>query len=70
MCSCICVLKENDNFVIAYNYVDDFIFTGISRTVIDNTIARFRQLCDTTELICDARRVLGMELERNLGRGI
>lgn len=70
MCSCIYVLKENDTIVIVYDYVDDFIFTGNSRTVIDATIARFRQLCETTEPIWDARRVLGMELERDRSRHI
>jgi len=49
------VLKENDNILIVYDYVDDFTFTGNSLTVIDDThIARFRQLCKTTHFTWDA----------------
>ena len=33
------VLKENDNILIVYDYVDDFTFTGNSLTVIDDTVS-------------------------------
>ena len=64
MCSCIYIMKRGNDIVIVYDYVDDFIFTGNNRSVIDNVIAEFRNICETTEPIWDAERVLGMELHR------
>ena len=70
MCSCIYVLRKAEKVIIVYDYVDDFIFTGSSRSDIDEVINSFRQLCETTEPIWDATRVLGMELERDRSRRI
>ena len=64
MCSCIYILKRGNDVVIVYDYVDDFIFTGNNRHVIDNIITEFRTICETTEPIWDAERVLGMEFNR------
>ena len=64
MCSCIYVMKRGIDIVIVYDYVDDFIFTGSNRSVIDNVINEFRNICETTEPIWDAERVLGMEFVR------
>ena len=45
MCSCIYIMKRSQDIIIVYDYVDDFIFTGSSRAVIDvvkmKTFARF-----------------------------
>lgn len=64
MCSCIYILKNENDIVIVYDYVDDFIFTGSNRSVIEKVIADFRKICETTEPIWDAERVLGMEFNR------
>ena len=64
MCSCIYIMKRESDIVIVYDYVDDFIFTGSSRLVIENVISEFRNICETTEPIWDAERVLGMEFRR------
>ena len=64
MCSCIYIMRRDNEIVIVYDYVDDFIFTGSSRTVIENVISEFRKICETTEPIWDAERVLGMEFRR------
>ena len=64
MCSCIYIMRRDNDIVIVYDYVDDFIFTGSSRSVIENVITEFRTICETTEPIWDAERVLGMEFIR------
>ena len=64
MCSCIYIMKRENDIVIVYDYVDDFIFTGSNRAVIESVILDFRNICETTEPIWDAERVLGMEFIR------
>jgi len=63
-------MRSGDDIVIIYDYVDDFIFTGSSRAVIESIIRDFRQIAQTTEPIWDAERVLGMEFNRNRNKRI
>ena len=65
MCSCIYVMRQGENIVLVYDYVDDFIFTGNSRAVTEAVINDFRAIVDTTDPIWDAEKILGMELKRN-----
>ena len=70
MCSCIYIMKRGEDIVIIYDYVDDFIFTGNSRSLTEEMIARFREECDTTEPIWDADWILGMEFKRDRAKKI
>ena len=65
MCSCIYIMKRDEDIVIIYDYVDDFIFTGNNRVLTEKVIAEFRELCSTTDPIWDAERILGMEFRRD-----
>ena len=65
-CSCIYIkVVDNNKLILVYDYVDDFIFTGNDSELVRATILDFRQLCETTEPIWDAERVLGMEFTRD-----
>jgi len=70
MCSCIYLLQRPNGIVIVYDYVDDFIFTGSDREIMCEVIEEFRVLCETTEPIWDAERVLGMEFIRDRGKRV
>jgi hypothetical protein len=64
-CIFIKIINAND-FVIVYDYVDDFIVIGNSREVIEHHfINQFRQKAATTEPIWNPTAVLGMEVQRD-----
>jgi len=42
ICSCIYVLRNAENVIIVYGYVDDFILSWSSRLDIDEVISSFR----------------------------
>lgn len=65
VCSCIFVCREGDDVTFIYDFVDDFIITGNNTDTVLRKIAELRQLAKTTEPIQNARKVLGMELERD-----
>jgi len=46
MCSCSYVLRKAGKVIDVYDYVDDFIFTGSSRSdIIDEVTSSLSQLC-------------------------
>ena len=54
---------DEDNTIIVYAYVDDFIITGSSDAVIlTQFVTPFRQHARTTEPIIQPTRLLGMEI--------
>jgi hypothetical protein len=70
-CSCIYIKVVDDNkLILVYDYVDDFIFTGSNSDLVRSTILEFRKLCETTDPIWDAERVLGMEFTRDRNKHI
>ena len=70
MCSCIYLLQRPNGIVIVYDYVDDFIFTGSDREIFCKVIEEFRVLCETTEPIWDAERILGVEFIKDRGKRV
>ena len=64
MCSCIYIYRRNHDIVIVYDYVDDFIFTGNNRVLVEEMINQLRGVASTTQPIWNANAVLGMEIER------
>ena len=70
MCSCIYIMQRGEDIVIIYDYVDDFIFTGNRRELIEEMILKFREECSTTEPIWDADWILGMEFKRDRAKRI
>ena len=42
---CIYIVERENDIVIVYGYVDDFIFSISSRLVIKNVICEFRYIC-------------------------
>lgn len=68
-CSCIFIKKVVEGstikLVLIYDYVDDFIFTSDSRDELERSVQEFTKLVDTTEPIYNAKKVLGMEIQRN-----
>ena len=59
------IINTHD-FVLVYDYVDDFIVIGNTKDVIENEfIAEFRKKAQTTEPIWNPKAVLGMEVNRD-----
>ena len=65
MCSCIYIMRRDNDVVIIFDYVDDFIFTGNKRELTESIINQFREICETTPPEWDAERMLGMEFRRD-----
>ena len=70
MCGCIYLGISGTDIVIIYDYVDDFVFAGSSRAVVQAKIDEMRVVTSTTEPIWDAAIILGMELSRNYEKKI
>ena len=65
MCGCIYLCVSGKEIVIIFDYVDDFVFAGSSRAVVQAKIDEMREITSTTEPIWDAGIILGMEISRN-----
>ncbi len=70
LCSCIFVCREENNVVLIYDYVDDFIITGNNSTAVQDKINLLRDKASTTEPIFNAEKVLGMEIKRDITKHI
>lgn len=69
-CSCIFIYKENDDIVLIYDYVDDFVITGSNNELVTRKITELRDVASTTSPIQNAENLLGMELERHHGNKV
>jgi len=67
MCTCIYILRTDEHLIIVYAFVDDFIFTGTSRSEIQRRIDEFRSVAITTQPDWNAACLLGVEIERVRG---
>ena len=65
MCSCIYVKYVYHQFVMVFDYVDDFIWTGSDSNTTENVIEEFRLRAITTPVIKNPSTVLGMNIARN-----
>ena len=65
LCSCIYVLTTASSAIILYDFVDDFIVFGNSRSALDLWVAEFRKSFDTTEPIWNSASFLGLEVHRH-----
>lgn len=64
--SCLYIKHVGTEYVIIFDYVDDFIVTGSSREVITkHFIEPFRLAANTTEPVWDPTLILGMEIVRH-----
>jgi hypothetical protein len=64
-CLFIKIISQTE-YVIVYDYVDDFVVMGTSKeTIQEHFIDQFRQKADTTEPIWNPTNVLGMEIKRD-----
>lgn len=72
MCSCIYVLKNEDNskIIVVYAFVDDFIFAGNDHTFLESKISEFRNIAQTTTPIWNPEIILGIELKRIIEKNI
>jgi hypothetical protein len=70
ICSSIYYKYENGKLLLVYAYVDDYVFMGTDTDFTLAEITNFRNLFNTTEPDKNARRLLGMELDRDRPRRI
>ncbi len=56
---------DNAQFILVYDYVDDFIVVSHTKELIEEHFVKpFRQVAQTTEPIWDPHALLGMEVQR------
>lgn len=63
-CPCMYLYREGDEVVIIYDFVDDFIFTGSNKQLIERKIDELRGIVTTTEPVWEADNVLGIQIKR------
>ena len=65
LCSCIYIKYMNTNFVMVFDYVDDFVWTGTTSAVTESVIDEFRMHTSTTPVVKNPTAVLGIDIVRN-----
>ena len=62
---CLYIYQENEEMIVIYVYVDDFIVTGTDEDTLDHIVQQTRIQASTTSPIIDPPAILGMEIKRN-----
>jgi hypothetical protein len=70
MCSCMYIMQKDNNIVILYDFVDDFLLASNNLEFLWERINELRGTTTFTEPIIDPSIVLGMELSRDYSRSI
>jgi Reverse transcriptase (RNA-dependent DNA polymerase) len=67
MCSCIYIRRDSisNRMVYAYDFVDDFVWTGSDTNTTEKAIEEYRLYADCTPNLKNPEKVLGMEITRD-----